>query len=293
MSTTLTPPPAGTDTPPPAGGTPARGASRVIAILVIAFGVLVILGAAGSAVFATISAASVQTTTRSTPVTGVSGIDVDVAAGSLRIEFADVSEAELEVTGTWGADRWTLSAEGDSLVVSSPQGWFSDGWGFGGWPFGDNGVGNAILRLPQSLEGSDADLTLAAGELVVADGSFGDFELDMGAGSARVEASVTDITADVSAGTAELSIRGAREASFTVSAGSLEAELSGRQPQSLELEVSAGSLDVTVPEGEYDVSSEVSAGEFDNRIGSTPGADSTVSVQVSAGKATLQVGSAR
>jgi hypothetical protein len=198
-----------------------------------------------------------------------------------------VSEAELEVTGTWGADRWTLQSEGGSLVVRSPQGWFADGWRFGGWPFGDNGAGDAILRLPQSLEGSDADLTLAAGELVIAEGSYGDVELDMGAGRARVEASVTAITTEVSAGTARLTIDGARQAAFTVSAGSLEAELTGRQPSSLELEVSAGSLDVTVPEGEYDVSSDVSAGEFDNRVGSSPGAESTVTVQVSAGKATL------
>ena len=59
-------------------------------------------------------------------------------------------------------------------------------------------------------------------------------------------------------------------------------------PRTLELDVSAGSLDVTVPDGDYDVTSDVSAGDFDNRVGSTPGADSTVDVQVSAGKAILQ-----
>ena len=52
--------------------------------------------------------------------------------------------------------------------------------------------------------------------------------------------------------------------------------------------MSAGSVEVTVPEGEYDVVSDVTAGDFDNRVGSTPGADSSVNVQVSAGKAVLQ-----
>jgi len=294
MSTTLTPPPAGTDAPPPAGGSPTRGSSRVIAILVIAFGALVIAGAAVSAVWTTVSAASVQTTSRTTAVTGVSDLDVDVSAGSLRIEFADVREAELEVTGTADADRWTLERSGGTLSVASPDDWFTGGWRFGGWPFGDSGAGDAILRLPQSLEGVDADLSLSAGELVIADdASFGEMQLQMSAGSARVEASVDAVQVDVAAGSADVRLAGAREASFSVSAGSLEAELTGPQPSAVSMQVSAGSLDVTVPDGEYDVRSDVSAGDFDNRIGSTPGARSTVSVDVSAGKAILQAGSAR
>jgi len=52
--------------------------------------------------------------------------------------------------------------------------------------------------------------------------------------------------------------------------------------------VSAGRLDIVVPEGEYDVTSDVSAGDFDNRVGSVPGADSTVDVSVSAGKVVLR-----
>ena len=43
-----------------------------------------------------------------------------------------------------------------------------------------------------------------------------------------------------------------------------------------------------MPDGEYDVVSDVTAGDFDNRVGSTPDADSSVSVQVSAGKAVLR-----
>jgi hypothetical protein len=288
MTTTLTPPTAGS--PEPAGPPPTRGSSRVVAIIVVVFGALVILGTIFSAIVSTIGAASVHTTTRTADASGVSDLDVDVAAGSLRIEFTDVSKAELEVTSTWGADHWTLSSRGGTLRVASPQGVFGQGWPFGGWPFGLNDVGDATLRLPQSLEGTDADLRLAAGELVVVDGSFGQLGLDMGAGQARIAASVDDITADVSAGSAELDLQGAHSANLQVSAGSLEAQLSGRQPDSLELEVSAGTLDVTVPAGDYHVTSDVSAGDFDNRVGSVPGADSTVTVQVSAGKAILRAG---
>jgi hypothetical protein len=52
--------------------------------------------------------------------------------------------------------------------------------------------------------------------------------------------------------------------------------------------VSAGSLNLTVPDGEYNVTSEVSAGGFENKIGSSPDADSTVDVQVSAGQVVLR-----
>jgi hypothetical protein len=286
MTTTITPP-AGTEPTPPAGGPTTRGSSRVVAIIVIVFGALVILGAMVSAVVGTIAAASIHTTTRTIDVSGVSDLDVDVAAGSLRVEFADVNAAELEVTSTWGADRWTLSTDDDELVVASPDGWFGDGWPFGGWIWG--GTGDAVLRLPQSFEGADADLSLAAGEIVV-DGSFGELGLDVGAGRATIGGSADSVDAQISAGAAELDLEDVDEADLSVSAGSMTAELTGAQPRQVELEVSSGSARVTVPEGDYDVASDVSAGDFDNRIGSVPGADSTIRVQVSAGQAVLRAG---
>jgi hypothetical protein len=287
MTTMITPPPAGTDAPPP-GPRPTSGAARVIAILIAVLGAFVIIGAIISALVTTIVSASVDTTTRTVAVADVTELDVDMAAGTLRIEFADVSEAELEVTGTAGAERWTFRSEDGELVVASPQGWFNGGWPFGGWPFGERAADDATLVLPESVRGADARLSLAAGELIVDEGDFGDVDLDMGAGRTQFSASVDAITADVSAGAAELELEGAREASFSVSAGGLLATLSGQQPQTLEIDVSAGSAEVTVPEGDYNIVSDVTAGDFDNRVGSTPDADSTVNVQVSAGKAVLK-----
>ncbi|QIG39288.1 DUF4097 domain-containing protein [Microbacterium sp. 4R-513] len=292
MSTTLTPPPAGTDVPPPAGpppagpppaGPPTRGSSRVVAIIVIAFGALVVLGAIVSAVVGTIAAASVHTTVRSVEASGVDDLDVDVAAGSLRVVYADVNEAELEVTGTWGADRWTLRRDDDTLVVATPDGWSN--WFGSGWIFG--GTGDAVLRLPQSLEGTDADFSLAAGELT-ADGEFGEMQLDLGAGRATIDGSATSLDAQISAGAGDLDLEGVDEATLSVSAGSLAVVLSGSQPSVVDLDVSSGSARLTVPEGEYEVTSDVSAGDLDNGLGSTPGADSTIRVQVSAGQAVLR-----
>ena len=284
MSTTLTPPPVAPERPsdpprPPAGG------SRAVAVVVIVLGGIVLLGATISAAVGTIASASVHTSTRTVEAAGVDDLDVDAAAGTLRVEFTDVAEAELEVTSSWGADSWRFDREGETLIVASTDrfGWF----GWRGW-FGDGGA-DAVLRLPSSLEGLDADVSLAAGEFVT-DGEFGELGLSLAAGSFDVSGSAESLTADVSAGRGTLELDGVRHADLTVSAGSLDATLTGTQPEAIELGVSAGSLRLTVPEGDYDVRSDVSAGEFDNSIGSTPGASSTITVQVSAGQAVLKPG---
>ncbi|MGU3646605.1 hypothetical protein ACLBXX_16705 [Microbacterium sp. C23T] len=284
MSTTLTPPPVVPDSPvePPR---PSSGGSRAVAIVVIVLGGIVLLGAGISAAVGTIASAAVHTSTRTADAAGVEELDVDAAAGTLRVEFSDVREAELEVTSSWGAGDWRLERDGDTLQVSSPD---RDWFGWRGW-FGDGGA-DAVLRLPASLEGLDADISLAAGEFVT-DGEFGELDLSLAAGSFNVTGSADSLSADVSAGRGTLELDGVREADLTVSAGSLDATLTGTAPDAIELDVSAGSLRLTVPEGEYDVRSEVSAGQFDNNIGSTPGASHTIDVQVSAGQAVLKSGS--
>ncbi|HKP06850.1 MAG TPA: hypothetical protein VJU58_06320 [Microbacterium sp.] len=285
MSTTLTPPPVTPERPAEPPRPPSGGGSRAVAIVVIVLGGIVLLGAGISAAVGTIASASVHTSTRAVDVAGVEALDVDAAAGTLRVEFTDVQEAELEVTSSWDADAWRLERDGDTLQVSSPDrfGWF----GWRGW-FGDGGA-DAVLRLPSSLDGLDANVSLAAGEFVT-DGEFGELGLSLAAGSFDVSGSAESLTADVSAGRGTLELEGVGEADLTVSAGSLDATLTGTQPDTIDLDVSAGSLRLTVPEGEYDVRSEVSAGDFENGIGSTPGASSTVTVQVSAGQAVLKSG---
>lgn len=293
MSTTLNPPPPATPAGPPPvpgqtppGGSPQRppsSAARVVAILAIVFGSLVIVGAIVSAVVGTIVSASVHTTNRSVEVAGVDRLDIDAAAGSLRVEFGSVREAELEVTSSWGADRWVLEREGGSLVVGSPRTW-GPWWIFGGW-FG--GPGDAVLRLPQSLEGLDADITFSAGTLDV-DGEFAELDLTMNAGRADISGSAESLTADMNAGRADLELADVATATLTVNAGSLDAALTGSQPDEIAVDLSAGSLNLSVPEGDYVVTSDVSAGGFDNRIGSDPSASSTIHVEVSAGQVTLR-----
>ncbi|HEX5728532.1 MAG TPA: hypothetical protein VFX99_03790, partial [Microbacterium sp.] len=155
------PPPYG---PPPAGYAPQQpvqppgrppetsGASRVVAILAIALGCAIILGALGSATFSTIAAASVRTETQTMDVAGVNRLNVDVDAASLRVEFDDVSEASLEVTSGGGVGAWTFERDGDALAVATPHR-FGPWWLFGGEV-------RATLTLPRELEGTSMDASL-------------------------------------------------------------------------------------------------------------------------------------
>ncbi len=77
------------------------------------------------------------------------------------------------------------------------------------------------------------------------------------------------------------------EAGFSVSAGTIDARLTGTAPRTVTVDVSAGGLDLELPDGAYDVRSDVSAGEFDNGLQTQAGARNTVDVTVSAGTVTI------
>jgi hypothetical protein len=255
----------------------------VIALIAIVLGALIAVGGAVSAAASTLGSASVHTTSRSLDVTGLDALDVDVSAGSLRVEFADVVDARLTVTSGAGAERWTMRRDAGELIVRTPDRRF--GW-WPGWFGIRNGNGSAVLQLPRVLQGLDATLDLSAGSLT-ARGDFGRLELGAGAGELTVRGSADEIATDMSAGRANLRLADVRRADLEVSAGDLDAVFTGRQPQRLTLSASAGSMQVAVPDGAYTVTSDTSAGSFENRIGSTPGADSTVEVDVSAGRIVL------
>lgn len=279
MSTmTPLPPAPPAATPPPAPET--RGASRVVAILTIALGCTIVLGAIGSAVFSTVAAASVRTETQTVDAAGLTDLDVAVDAASLRIEFADVSEATLEVTSGLGVGAWTFQRDGDELDVATPPR-FGPRWIFGG-------ESRATLTLPRELQGSelDASLDLSAGELAV-DGSFDELDIEVGAGTLTVDGAARTVSTQINAGGADIDLSGVDEADFSVNAGAVDARLTGSAPRSVIVEVSAGSLDLRLPEATYDVRSDVAAGDFENGLSTGIGAPNVVDVTVSAGTVTI------
>ncbi|WP_120494671.1 DUF4097 family beta strand repeat-containing protein [Microbacterium phyllosphaerae] len=299
--TPLTPPPASAPEAPVQAPSPAPTASgsgdtgrssgaTAVMILTAVVGGMALLGSGATAAVAatgSLVASSTEGTDSvlSEDASGIQGIDLDVDAGNMRIEFGDVDQAELAVTDSRGP-AWTLERDGDSLVVRSPE--FEFGWWFGSW-FGDDQ--SAVLTLPESLRDGelDADLTLDAGSLDVV-GDFGDLDITVNAGALDVEGAASSLTIDMSAGRADATLDGVDMADLTVAAGDLNVELTGRAPSQTTIDVSAGSLDLTVPDESYSITQDVSAGSLDAKVDQSSDTRRAIDVSLSAGSVTIRPG---
>lgn len=293
--TPLTPPPATppqasapAPTPlPAASGARSSGATAVMVITAVVGGIA-LLGAGGTAAAAAVGnvvSSSRPDSIQTVSVEGITGIDVDADASSMRVEFGDVDEAELAITN--GRETaWTFERDGDELLVRSPRGVF--GWWFGNW-FGDEEI--AVLTLPEDLRGDalDADLNLDAGSLDVT-GDFGVLDIDVNAGALDVEGSATEADVQMNAGRADILLDSVETADFGVSAGDLTVELTGTPPTQTTIDVSAGSLDLTVPDVSYAIAQEVSAGTLNTKVDEASSARRTIDVTLSAGTATIRPG---
>lgn len=272
--------------PSPATETPRSSGARAGAIALAVFGGVALLATGGTAAVAAVNDVSTPVDShQEVDASGITGIDLDVGGAAVRVEFGDVEQGQLDVSGS-GDDRWSLSRDGDELVVNSPE--MSFGWWFGDWFDDDQSV---VLTLPDELRDSalDADISLGAGSLDVK-GDFGEVDVEMGAGGLFISGSAETIDVDLSAGRAEFELTDVSAADFSVSAGRLVAELTGTAPSEVLVDVSAGSLDLTVPDEEYDVREEVSAGSLDNRLQTSPDARNSMVASVSAGSAILRPG---
>ncbi|MCM3695524.1 DUF4097 domain-containing protein [Microbacterium oleivorans] len=281
MSIDLTPPPTAA---PPAGPQPprqTRPSAQIVAIIAICLGGLLLLGALLSGIGSIAYAASRGSDGGTADTSGVEALSLDVSAGHVVVQYADVDGAILEVAG--GDGNWRLERRGDTLAVTNNRPW----WALqGGFSWNDN---RATLTLPAEMaeQKLEADFDVAAGSLT-ADGTYGRLDLHVGAGDADVSGSADDLRVDVSAGEADVRIDGAQQASMTIGAGQIIADVTGTSLDSVRVDVSAGTLVGTLPDGTYDVTSEVSAGSFDNQLETADGAARTVDVQVSAGSVTLR-----
>jgi len=286
--TTLNPPQAPPQHPasagPPPGAPAPRPGATVLSIVLIVIGAVIVVGTLFFAVLSAVASASVRSTSESVSASGIAALDVDVSAGRLTLDYADVDEATLDVTGSWGAADWTLDRDGDTLVVTTPRLPFGLGWLFGR-------PGSGVLTLPSALENREIDAVfdLSAGE-IEASGTFGDLSISVSAGSLQVSGAARDVDSQVSAGDVRLDLADVDEAEFSVSAGRTVAQLSGSAPSLVTVDVSAGSLEATLPDAVYDVRIERSAGDVTNRLETASDSPNRIVGTVSAGDVTLTPG---
>lgn len=284
-----TPAPHAAPTAPPPGASGGRSSGTTAVMVITAVvGGIALLGSGGTAAAAAagnIMSSSRPDSVQTVGVDGIEGIDVDADASSMRVEFGDVEEAQLSITNGRGT-AWTFDRDGDELIVRSPDGVF--GWWFGNW-FGDEEI--AVLTLPESLRGDalDADLDLDAGSLDVV-GDYGVLDVRVNAGALDVEGSAVELDAEMNAGRADILLDGVTRADLGVSAGDLTVELTGTAPTQTTVDVSAGTLDLTVPDVEYAIAQNVSAGTLNAKVDEAPSARRTIDVSLSAGTATIRPG---
>ncbi|MDN6499967.1 MAG: DUF4097 domain-containing protein [Yaniella sp.] len=264
---------------------PRSAATRPIMILIAIIGGLTLLVVAATAVFSSTINFNRGVANLTADTTGVTGVNIEANASEFNLAFGDVTEATLRTDGV-NAENWQLRREGDELLVTAPDQWFN--WCFFNCNFQENRV---TLTLPAELnDGSlNADMDLSAGRLI-ADGNFDHLEVELGAGEATVNGSANALAAQLSAGSANLNLADVQTAEFEVSAGRLTTELTGNAPDTVNTEVSAGQFDLTLPDTQYAVTSEISAGDLDNQLQTSSDSNHKVFVELSAGGATLRPG---
>lgn len=271
---------------------PRSGSARPIMITTAVVGGLVLFTAGASAAFGVGGPAGSTSgeLSSSASVDGITGLDLDLRAGNVTLEYAPVSEAQLEVTGP-GSERWGMRRDHNTLVVESPR--ISSGFCFLGiCPEGRrNGMTTVTLTLPKDFQRTalDVDVELAAGDFR-ADGTFGELSLELGAGEATVSGTARTLDVSVHAGDYNIDLSDVARAGFETAAGSGTAQLTGKAPAEIEIEISAGSLDLTVPDVEYRLDTSVAAGDIETQIRTSQTSPNRIEASVAAGGIVLRPG---
>lgn len=262
---------------------PRSPATKPIMVLIAVLGGLILVIVAVTNGFSSAINFTRGTSTMTADATDITDVHVDANASRFNLEFADVNEATLQTDGV-NAEKWRLDRDGDRLTVQAPNRWL--GWCFVNCNPDEQQV---TLLLPAKLnDGSlNVDLELAAGRLV-ADGDFGRLGVEVGAGETNISGSAQQLEAQLSAGSANLNLADVQTADLDISAGRLVTELTGEAPETIDAEVSAGRLELTLPQTQYAVNSEVSAGNLDNQLQTRSTSNHRINVELAAGNAILQ-----
>ncbi len=214
---------------------------------------------------------------------GINNLVVDASAGDITVTCG--GSEDFVLTQEQVTEKWNLERDGDTLKVSrTPQ--------FRLFPGSIFKIGYAeekvALSIPEAAcqQNMAADLSVSAGSLNV-DARFDALKVSVSAGSVEINGEANDLKAKTSAGGIRLDLDGVEQADLEVSAGSIKGAL--RQvPENLNINGSAGDTTLSLPAGNYNVNSDVSAGSFNNNVNIDPqGMRSQIDVELSAGEVTL------
>lgn len=191
---------------------------------------------------------------------GPTSLYVEIGAGELRVDAADVAETTVEVTGDQAEDT-TVEQRGDQVVVVAPQ---RRAGLFGRTPELDVRVTMPTAsRLATKLGSADTTVTGRVGETLLKSGS-GDIRMETVDAEAMFEVgsgrmSVGEVTGDlrVKAGSGDLTLERSG-GSVSVATGSGDVEITSAVGA---VQVKTGSGDLRVREAHSDVSLSTASGD--------------------------------
>ncbi len=265
-----------------------RRPGRWISILLVVLGSIGLVFAVGGGVVRGVAAHSATSQSWSAPADGVEALRVDTAAAGFEVRFDDIDEARLDASTDGGpVQSWRLERDGATLRVDAEHrwGWFGFGGWFGGRNGEEHVVLTLPAALERA--GLDLDVDVAAGSFD-ADADWGTALVQLSAGSVDLAGDAESLGLEVSAGEARLDLATAGDVTMQVSAGRVIGALTGEQPASITADVSAGSIELSIPDGSYAVTQDVSAGDATIDVDDDRDAASTIDVQVSAGSISLR-----
>ncbi|MDQ1110947.1 hypothetical protein QE418_000395 [Microbacterium testaceum] len=261
---------------------PRHGTPFFVSLATIVVGTCVLAGAvvsAGVSAAATLRDNGPAYAASETSTTGLTALDVDVAGGSLTIAYGDVSEAQLDVDGG-GTGDWTFERDGTTLRVSSPR------TNVVGW---SNPAGSATLLLPRlsTTTNLDARIEVAGGALRL-DADFTSLSVQLAGGDVDLAGDVRTLSVSVSGGAASGTLTGVGDATLEVAGGSLATTLKGDAPARTKVTVTAGSADITLPDDEYNVTTDSGLGRVDNGLRTSNSATAVVDVEATLGQVSMR-----
>ncbi len=261
---------------------------RWISILLVVLGSIGLVFAVGGGVVRGVAAHSATSQSWSAPADDVEALRVDTAAAGFEVRFDDIDEARLDASTDGGpVQSWRLERDGATLRVDAEHrwGWFGFGGWFGGRNGEEHVVLTLPAALERAS--LDLDVDVAAGSFD-ADADWGTALVQLSAGSVDLAGDAESLGLEVSAGEARLDLATAGDVTMQVSAGRVIGALTGEQPASITADVSAGSIELSIPDGSYAVTQDVSAGDATIDVDDDRDAASTIDVQVSAGSISLR-----
>ncbi|MDF2990909.1 MAG: hypothetical protein K0S37_1423 [Microbacterium sp.] len=268
-------------TPAPATRPPRRTAAVAVSIVTIVVGSVAFLGTVGGTAIsaaATLSDSGYRGLDAQVSTRGLTGLDLDLAAGSLTIAYGDVTDAELAAR-VGGPGGWTFERRGDTLRVASPDRGVLSTWGSGGH--------SATLTLPRELARTDLDAKLeVTGGSLDLDAAFGDLRVELAGGEVTLAGGARSLNLTVAGGSASTELEDVDTAAFEVAGGDLSVDLSGTTPSRTTVSVTGGSADIVLPDDTYRVSTE-GVGSVDNSLRTSSSATAVVQVEAALGHVSL------